>query len=244
MTDSIALLPCPFCGGEVKFEQTTEKEMPSLWWYIACSGEKCPMGSESLCLSDRRKTTASLWNTRAALSPVGSADVRQAFSAICSLPDGEGRKDAFLWFSHGYACHRTHAGSADKWQMVIEKDGTIWFSADDFDHDSALKFNGDFPSQEAKEAYARTILARLNSSTAGSGLTANSEPVAWRYEDERGFWRYVGFKPVSPSEPLYAAPPAVDVGKLRELVIEWESSDCVATCWNCADELRDALNAG
>jgi len=93
-------------------------------------------------------------------------------------------------------------------------------------------------------------------SPAGSGLTANSKPVAWLLiHSTQGFRKIVISEKTADSwhgwnkHPLYTTPPpAVDVGKLRELQKSWRrhgtgTATELLTLRRCADELEYALNA-
>jgi hypothetical protein len=68
--------------------------------------------------------------------------------------------------------------------------------------------------------------AHLKSAAAASQRTeqqAGAEPVAWRYKDARGHWRYRGYVPnfdveysILKPEPLFAHPPAAEPKGMRE----------------------------
>ena len=57
------LKPCPFCGGESKFEQV-KGAMENFLWAVGCDYEEC-IGWQSTKLFARKTSAAEAWNKRA-----------------------------------------------------------------------------------------------------------------------------------------------------------------------------------
>lgn len=75
MTDTLNLLPCPFCGspGEIVAPKTEQGER---YWYVGCTNSHCPLDVGS-CPCDTESESLQVWNNRAPVSPseiLGNAD--------------------------------------------------------------------------------------------------------------------------------------------------------------------------
>lgn len=65
--DAGALLSCPFCGGDARYEHVHAKATDGMRWSIGCDDEECH-GYMSFTTHERKCDAAAAWNRRA--SPV------------------------------------------------------------------------------------------------------------------------------------------------------------------------------
>lgn len=86
MIEKVALLPCPFCGGAVKLEQTVEAMLAKSdeWWGVVCRNDKNLGGTCAIQQrpSRTREAATTRWNTRAAIEALASPSREEELEAF------------------------------------------------------------------------------------------------------------------------------------------------------------------
>lgn len=84
MTDTTALLPCPFCGGTARQSSGPGAYHP--WYGTGCSTRKCP-AELHMQVHDSQEAADAAWNTRAALAAAQQPAVAAHACAATAVVD-------------------------------------------------------------------------------------------------------------------------------------------------------------
>lgn len=100
MTETMKLLPCPFCGGEADFECIASPDSLTCTWSVGCQNvdEDC-IGYQVLAHFSRKSEAAEAWNKRASASQSTERD-RVLEEAARVEPE---KPETFSYQAAGYA---------------------------------------------------------------------------------------------------------------------------------------------
>lgn len=139
-----ALLPCPFCGGEARFDSDDDG-----WNWIECGGCQVATNHRTSAMDDCRPLLAESWNRRAALQSQDREDAQW-----CADDVREFRRI-------GKAINRAATDLPENWGIRISLElgaGTVYLSAPD-GAETMIDMSGEAFSDQISEAidHARRV---------------------------------------------------------------------------------------